>query len=73
VLSHWFGPCCFLLFDLALQGWGAVAVVEAFLFYLFLDCYCLFGALYGVQPLHPRFDMKLCYLPFLSRSVSVIM
>jgi hypothetical protein len=53
VFSRWFGPCCFLLFDSALQGWGATMVVGAFLFSFFLDCYCLFGVIYGVQRLHP--------------------
>jgi hypothetical protein len=73
VLSRWFGACCFILFDSALQGWGPATVVGAFLFSFFLDYYCFLGALYGVQLLHPRVDMQLCYFPCLSRPISVIL
>jgi hypothetical protein len=38
MLSRLFGPCWFLFFDSALQGWGAATVVGAFLFPFFLDC-----------------------------------
>jgi hypothetical protein len=72
VIFGCFGPCCFLLFDSALQGWGAVAVVGDFLFSFFLDYYCFLGVLYSVQPLHPRVDMQLCYFPCLSRPIFVI-
>ena len=37
MLPRWFVACCFLLFDSALQGWGAAAVVGAFVFSLFLN------------------------------------
>jgi hypothetical protein len=74
VLSRWFGPCWFLFFDSALQGWGAAAVVGAFLFFFFFwIVIVLFGALYGVQPLHPPVDMQLFYFPCLSESRSVIL
>jgi hypothetical protein len=33
MLSRWFGACCFLLFDLSLQGWGPTSVVAAFFFF----------------------------------------
>jgi hypothetical protein len=34
ILSRWFGACCFLLLDSALQGWDPVLVVGAVLFFL---------------------------------------
>ena len=70
MLSLWFGACCFLLFDSALQGLGPVAVVGAFLFFGLL---LFFGALYNVHPLHPQVDMQLCYFPCLPRSISVLL
>jgi len=57
VLTRYFGPCCFILFDSSLQGWGATTVVGDFIFSFFLDYYCFFGAFYGVHPLHRRVDM----------------
>jgi hypothetical protein len=67
VLSRWFGACCFLLFDLALQGWGPASVVGAVFFFFVI----VFLALYGVQPLHPQVGMQLCCLPCLARSISI--
>jgi hypothetical protein len=43
MLSRWFGACCFLLFDLPLQGRGPALVVGAIFF--FLDYCCFWGAL----------------------------
>jgi hypothetical protein len=37
------GACCFLLFDSALQSWGPMVVVGAFIFSFFLDYYCFLG------------------------------
>jgi hypothetical protein len=45
MLSRLFGPCWFLFFDSALQGWGATIVVGDFFFWIII---VLFGALYGV-------------------------
>jgi hypothetical protein len=42
VLSRWFGACYFILFDLALQGWGPAAVVGAFLFSFFFGLLLFF-------------------------------
>jgi hypothetical protein len=42
MLYRWFSACCFLLFDLSLQGWGPALVVGAG---FFLDYYCFLGAL----------------------------
>jgi hypothetical protein len=66
MLSRWFGDCCFILFDSALQGWGPAPIVGDFLLLLLL----FFWVLYDVQPLHPRVDMQLCYIPCLVRSIS---
>jgi hypothetical protein len=36
VLSHWFGACCFILFDSALQGLGPTPVLGAVFFFFVL-------------------------------------
>jgi hypothetical protein len=51
VLSCWFGSCCFLLFDLALQGWDLALMVGPIFFFFWIIIFL--GALYDVHPLHP--------------------
>jgi hypothetical protein len=51
MLLGFFGPYCFLLFDSALQGWGAVMVVGDFLFsFLFGLLLFFWGALRCSSP-----------------------
>jgi hypothetical protein len=73
VLSHWFGACCFILFDSALQGWGPAPVAGDIYIYIFCIVIVFFLALYGVHPLHPQVDMQLCYFPCLARSISIFL
>jgi hypothetical protein len=42
-------------------------------FFFFFWIIIVFWPLYGVQPLHPRVDMQLCYFPCLARSISVLL
>jgi hypothetical protein len=47
MISRWFGACCFLFFDSALQGWGPVPMVGDILFFgllLFLGRFTVFSA-----------------------------
>jgi hypothetical protein len=59
VLPRWFVSCCFLLFALALQGWGPTSAVTA-----------VFFALCGVQVLHPQVNLWFCRLSCLEKSRS---
>jgi hypothetical protein len=63
VLSRWFGACCFLLFDSALQGWGPAPMVGAF-FLFFLDCYCFLGRFTVFSPCTHEWTCSCAIFPF---------